>query len=283
MSNIGNLEKAKIIVACSSCGKPTIGWKDRSKMWHCKDCRGKWRALLQKRRRDQQREQSTFKVGDAVGGRVSRYQTLSIDLLNIRTAGGLPGLGELRYDGDKIQCHLCGQWYFSLASHIFQTHHWSMDEYREEFSLNRRQPLIVPSLSFVLSKESRKADTLRKSGYAGLYKHLLRVNMKPHFERRQQTLFNLSDSKLGMKLPPASEERKRAQRANYKKALIQMPCALCGKLTLGHKAQSHAYCDVCRPIHKKQYLKAWQNEHRQYLRAYWKKYDEQRRQVPQMR
>lgn len=48
---------------------------------------------------------------------------------------------------DRIQCLICGKWYIFLASHVWQTHGWTVDDYREEFGLNRGTPLCSQSYS----------------------------------------------------------------------------------------------------------------------------------------
>jgi rubrerythrin len=47
-------------------------------------------------------------------------------------------LGELAYDPDedRVQCHLCGEWFRLLgSSHLRRTHGWTLAEYREAFHL----------------------------------------------------------------------------------------------------------------------------------------------------
>ena len=47
-------------------------------------------------------------------------------------------LGELAYDPDedRVQCHLCGEWFrFLGSSHLRRTHGWTLAEYREAFRL----------------------------------------------------------------------------------------------------------------------------------------------------
>jgi len=53
-------------------------------------------------------------------------------------------VGVLTYDEieDKVQCHICGKWFRGLSAHVWQTHGWSADDYREEFGLNRGQSLV---------------------------------------------------------------------------------------------------------------------------------------------
>lgn len=58
-------------------------------------------------------------------------------------------------DGDKLQCHLCGELYRCLDKHIFNTHNMKVDEYREKFELARTTALISETI-----REERKQRTL---------------------------------------------------------------------------------------------------------------------------
>ena len=70
---------------------------------------------------------------------------------------GLPGLGEwdgpihgelgvLAVEGDRVQCHVCGEWYKSLGHHTVLAHRVSADEYRAIFGLRLSTGLIGPAL-----------------------------------------------------------------------------------------------------------------------------------------
>src|ERR1700680_3105146 len=56
-----------------------------------------------------------------------------------RPIGRLPGgepyfapIGEMRYDGDRVQCHLCGRWLKMVGgSHLVSAHGIAIGEYRE--------------------------------------------------------------------------------------------------------------------------------------------------------
>jgi ssDNA-binding Zn-finger/Zn-ribbon topoisomerase 1 len=69
--------------------------------------------------------------------------------------GWLPGgeayyapIGEMRYDGDQVQCHLCGRWLKIVgAIHIRVAHEITLDEYRELFHLRRNVSTAAPDTS----------------------------------------------------------------------------------------------------------------------------------------
>jgi hypothetical protein len=55
-------------------------------------------------------------------------------------------LGELPYDAeeDRVQCHLCGRWFRTIAgSHLLGAHGWTADDYREAFGLERSHGLVA--------------------------------------------------------------------------------------------------------------------------------------------
>ena len=61
-------------------------------------------------------------------------------------------LAELAYDPDedRVQCHLCGEWFRLLgSSHLRRTHGWTLAEYREAFHL----PVKVATCSHDLSMQ----------------------------------------------------------------------------------------------------------------------------------
>jgi predicted nucleic acid-binding Zn-ribbon protein len=73
-------------------------------------------------------------------------------------------LAELAYDldEDRVQCHLCGEWFRLLgSSHLRRTHGWTLAEYREAFHL----PVKVATCSRDLTVQHRAhATTLIERG-----------------------------------------------------------------------------------------------------------------------
>ena len=58
---------------------------------------------------------------------------------------GLMGVLESDGSGDHVRCHVCGEWFVSLASHVRLAHEMTAAEYRAEFGLNKRQALVSPA------------------------------------------------------------------------------------------------------------------------------------------
>ena len=62
---------------------------------------------------------------------------------------GVPGV--LETDGERVQCHVCGQWYKGLGSHSWRTHAFTADDYREKYGLRYTTSLLAPESSAKLS------------------------------------------------------------------------------------------------------------------------------------
>lgn len=56
--------------------------------------------------------------------------------------------GVLLFDGetDKVQCHLCGEWYIALSNHLIKEHAMRADQYKEEVGLIKNTALIGENL-----------------------------------------------------------------------------------------------------------------------------------------
>jgi hypothetical protein len=159
----------------------------------------------------------------------------------------LPGL---EYDGKKIYCGLCGKGFTFLALHILQTHKYSLDDYREKFSLNRGQPLCTPQYS-----DKLRVHLLRRGQISVLPLPChLHGSGKPY---RRQGRLTIKDS----------DKVKARQSKNGIRAWGDVPCVICGKLTRGIKTDKRKfYCSECRKIHDSEYFGQWRDEHRETCR-----------------
>lgn len=106
----------------------------------------------------------------------------SLGLLSDGTPYYAP-LGLLPYDRltDKVQCHLCGQWFRSVGRHAWQAHGWLHQEYVDAFGLRQGRPLCTVSLSEriraamkALFRQSRKVRSYLAKGQAMLKDRELR-------------------------------------------------------------------------------------------------------------
>lgn len=182
-------------------------------------------------------------------------------------------LGILAYDEieGKIQCHVCGRWFFYLFPHLRWKHELTLDEYREDYGLNRTQPLCSP----ILSEKHRK--TFIDNGLVGKHLDFNLCRFCPTTERRLQGRLNFSKARTGVSLI-VTPKRKSAQRRNYRNSLVPMPCVECGTMVLFRVKQGkNPVCSECRPLRKKKMYKLWADANRQHLREYWWNYDRNRR------
>ena len=74
----------------------------------------------------------------------------------------IPPKGEIHYNSEgKVICHICGRAFNKLGYHISQCHDMSIDEYKEEFGLNRRAKITSEALSKVFKDLS--SNNLRRN------------------------------------------------------------------------------------------------------------------------
>lgn len=133
-------------------------------------------------------------------------------------------VGILAYDPleDKVECHICGKWFRGLNAHVWQTHGWTVDEYREEFGLNRGQSLICQGTRDLLREINLKLGNWRHLPSQTMTKDelrkFLRQFIKPGYELRQQTLLPRSErlKKYNpMNEPEAQQRRIATQRKTW--------------------------------------------------------------------
>ena len=49
-----------------------------------------------------------------------------------------------KWADNKLQCLICGKWYVQVGSHIYQTHHLTARQYREEYKLEVKKGITTP-------------------------------------------------------------------------------------------------------------------------------------------
>lgn len=126
-------------------------------------------------------------------------------------AGPIHGeLGALTRADDRVQCHICGQFFRSLAAHVTQRHAVRACEYRALFGLNATTALVGPSLRAVRRETGCRVLTQ----YTQMRQHI--ATLSPE-ERSAQT--------RGRIVPL---ETRRAL-STMKRKPIPVVCAICGK------------------------------------------------------
>lgn len=57
-------------------------------------------------------------------------------------------IGRMNYDGDRVQCHLCGRWLKMVGGvHLLSAHDLTLDEYRDMFQLHKNVSPAAPQTS----------------------------------------------------------------------------------------------------------------------------------------
>lgn len=163
---------------------------------------------------------------------------------SLKQEGVFGEVGLLAYDAieDKVQCHICGEWFQFLPGHL-RRHEITCFKYKEKFGLNRNHALCSKENSRYRSSLCKK---LRTEG-----KFNLVPPPAPHnWNKRLEANIKLA------RRPRTKEEREKLS-ASYKSRLKRYgkPCIMCGRL-FRTKAVNKTllafkkYCPACRHIKK---------------------------------
>lgn len=102
-------------------------------------------------------------------------------------------IGVLADDGEKVQCHICGKWFFALSTHLSRRHKMGAEDYKALYGLNRGTSLI----SEAYKRQLRDIHSDRMGQYAGLYdlrENIARTGANPAVPMRAQGKKQLSAS-----------------------------------------------------------------------------------------
>lgn len=172
--------------------------------------------------------------GDAVGGRLS---------------DGTPyfgRIGELAYDADedRVQCHLCGEWFRALGgSHVRRRHGWTLLEYRDAFQLAMQLPTCSQSVS----------DRLRSCALVQIERGVFGLGWQESAERRPtrvrpwRTLAAQHPELLSELHPRRNSRIDPAAIAAKSTRKLWWRCSACGhewQATVGSRSSGHG-CPGC--------------------------------------
>lgn len=108
------------------------------------------------------REKKIMEYADAPSGMVTLYNYKEPYM---RFSAGFGYLGVLLFDEgtDKIQCHLCGNWFGALAHHLHAEHNISASQYKEKVGLRQTSALISESMraKLIASGLDKRMQNLR--------------------------------------------------------------------------------------------------------------------------
>ena len=184
----------------------------------------------------------------------------------------LEGLG---YDGDTLVCGLCGKHYRSLSTHIRRSHEWSLYDYREEFGLNRTQPLWVPELS------QRQGENLRRRGLVGtnLRYDMFLLDKELNFGIQARYEQSCGGKGKVMTMTPAKIMAQKNNQTKTQVLSMLYTCAICGREYFGRvcdkNRQSH-YCSECKAKGREMAIKQWRASHPEKAREYARRHRERK-------
>jgi hypothetical protein len=81
-------------------------------------------------------------------------------LTDIKEGYGYLGVLLRHKTEDKLQCHVCGEWFKALPTHVQKKHFLSTEQYRREFQLPLSFPLCSLSTSSAHSKRAMRKENL---------------------------------------------------------------------------------------------------------------------------
>lgn len=112
---------------------------------------------------------SCYKCGKEID---KSYSGLCQGCYNYYKNGGtdnpIPDKGRIEYDSNgRVICHICGRAYVRLGSHVKETHHLTIEEYKKEFELCKRAKTTEYNYSRIMSNhalENKMDEQLRVCG-----------------------------------------------------------------------------------------------------------------------
>lgn len=165
---------------------------------------------------------------------------------SLKQEGAFGEVGSLAYDAiaDKVQCHICGQWFHFLSGHL-RKHGVTIFDYKEQFGLNRNHALCG-------KENSRYRSTLCSNLRAEGKFNLMPPPPPHHYTRRLETLL------IHARRERSEEEREKLS-AHYIARLKRhkIYCIRCGhyfwiKVTNEALLANKKYCPSCRHIIKRE-------------------------------
>jgi ribosome-binding protein aMBF1 (putative translation factor) len=121
-------------------------------------------------------------------------------------------VGVLADDGERAQCHLCGDFYGNLGGHVRQVHGIAPDEYKARFGLKAGTGLLGPAL-----KELRRRQAAARVGSSGFstFQEAARKAQAAITPEERSAWSSGRTARLEERLDPA---RRTANRSNLGKA-----------------------------------------------------------------
>jgi hypothetical protein len=90
-------------------------------------------------------------------------------------------LGFLERDGERVQCHCCGEYWLAVGIHAWQRHDLTAEEYKAIFGLRAGRGMIGPLLHSVQLANSRRVTAQH---YDEMVRQLEEHRLSPSRSRR---------------------------------------------------------------------------------------------------
>ena len=98
-----------------------------------------------------------------------------------------------RYEKGRIQCLICGKWYFQLGSHVAQTHKMPAREYRKQFGYDVKsgKSILAKHLHELYGKQAIENKTYKNLKAGKKYWFKKGDKKAGRYERSEQTMARL--------------------------------------------------------------------------------------------
>lgn len=159
-------------------------------------------------------------------------------------------VGRLVIDGDRLECHACGNWFENLATHVRRSHDLLADEYKSIFGLKTSTGLTSPRLRSISASVGRKS--MKHINDNGLRRpptpeQLSAIN-KGRSKRPEELRGELVFSEKMRTDPDFRRSIIRAQIERRGRRAVEFNCVECGKPWIGAEGTRFRACEsrTCR-------------------------------------
>jgi hypothetical protein len=132
-------------------------------------------------------------------------------------------MGEMRCDGDRVQCLLCGRWLKMVGgSHLIAAHGITVAEYREMFHLHANDSTVAPETA------ERKRQTMLDQLASGERDQSMLGSLTPSGVQRWRSLAVLHPHLMGEWHPTRNGDLDPYKVGQYSRLKIWWRCRECG-------------------------------------------------------
>ncbi len=159
-------------------------------------------------------------------------------------------LGEIAYDPDedRVQCHLCGEWFRKIGgTHLRVRHSWTLAEYRDAFRLPAGLPSCTPTISQTLREHAIERLATGHETFGKVDRSLHRQGIRP--PRPWRTVGLLHPELLGEWDSERNDDLDPAGLSPSSKRAAWWRCSECGhrwRAAINNRAENGSGCPICR-------------------------------------